>query len=338
MAQGHKRALVIVKNSEIFYVEEKTSALVKLINQPYLEDLETIDTEILNKSLSLWKEKNKGIRLRVLVIFSDEVLFEKTFKNDDPEIEEKIVQYQDKVPFDRPISRHYDRKTETDFVVISRTLLESIIESFESQGFEVINTVPEKLVKSVIKFDDFDIETSKKILNKFESFKNPQLALNNKSIFRIKKQYQAEAKSKSTLIILAGVLTALIATFLLILFMQSYFNNKIINETQNINGQINLSIPVDQNETIKQNLNIEISFSQDASKSATLLKNNLESENYKNIILKISNIFSPNPTMIFPKGLPEELQNDILIKVQEVTESLLIKHDEKVENFVKISL
>lgn len=223
MAKNFKRALVFVKNSEISYVEEKTSLVIKLINQPYLEDLETIDTDVLTKSINLWKEKNKGFQLQIMIIFSSDVFFEKTFKNDDPDIEQKIDQYLDKVPFDRLISRHYERKDETDFVVISEDFYEEVVDCFEKQGFEVINTLPEQTVKSFIKYDNFDIDTAKNIFLKFNNLKNPKLSLNYKSMMKIKKQYQRPAENRSILILLISMLAVLAVTFLFILFMQSFF-------------------------------------------------------------------------------------------------------------------
>ena len=338
MPQNHKRALVIVKNSEIFYVEEKATKIVKLINQPYLEDLETIDSDVLTKSLSLWKEKNKGIKLHILIIFSDEVLFEKTFKNDDQEIEEKVNHYLDKVPFDRLISRHYERKNETDFVVINRDFYEEIVDCFENNGFEVVNTLPEQLIKSVIKFEDFNAEAAKKILQKFDAFKNPKLSLNNKSMTKIKKKYQAEAKSKATLIILAGVFSVLVVMFLFILFMQSYFNNRTVSNTEIFQKQIVLPTVPDQKDLLKEKLNIEISYTRDASESAGLLKKNLETDKFKNISLKLSYQYINNPEIIFPNNLSEDIQNEIIGRIEGISQSLLIKHDEKTENIISISL
>lgn len=225
-----KAILYLDRNHLDFYIHGATSIESYNFQSNIILDLDVINEDELNKTLSQFISQNKLTPAYFLTVFSHNVLFEKEISNlQGQQLEDSVLKFIENVPFENVIAKTIKLTNGYRVTATNKDFFETVKGAFEQNGFVSDGAIADyNLGPELSQLSQLDINTANLILQKFDSLKtqslvsaNPQKRVEGESETVTDKPIQ---QPKSMLPFLLPVLGILI--FILIILFVTQFIKK----------------------------------------------------------------------------------------------------------------
>lgn len=310
------------------YIKKKSLEFIVGNNRKSLEfpDDVTSNADIINpekyeKLVEEFITTNNLKKQKVLLVLADEIIFDKTFPNEDLKIlDDKINDFLDMVPIDPGKIAQKNIKSDKGiyFFAVNKDLFEKLVEVMERSGVEVLAAVP---LTAFSEEKDLSVEIIKKI------FDNKNL-INESNLLSENPDLDSNSSVKKFLFFAVFLISAVSVG--IYLFTNNYFKFSLPFFTQNLNQvQENIQANPTPTESAKEEIASSSGFL-DADQLKALVLNGTgiagQAAKVKNVLeeLGLSNIETGNvegpsvkeTTVAFSKNVSEDLQTQIISSLE----------------------
>lgn len=176
--KASKKGLIFIHRDRFEYFDEIINRTLQQLYLPNaIKDLEVLQIEELNKQISAFIIANKLSPVFLLMIVSDDIIFEKNIVEPDPAKRQlEINNFVENIPFENPISRLYQFANGFKIVVMNKDMFQAIKSGFGLHGFVIVGLIPSfSLGTNFSGAQSLSLESAKYVLSKFDTLKQHSL-------------------------------------------------------------------------------------------------------------------------------------------------------------------
>lgn len=141
--------------------------------QELVSALDVINLEELKKQIKAFAQGGKFTKADLMIVLSPDILFEKDFPIQDPNIQNvEIQKFLDIVPFESISTKTLTGDQGVRIIAVNKNLIDAIRISFEELGFLIEGIIPYEYVRGTEGMTSLDNEISRNIIKDFDSLKN----------------------------------------------------------------------------------------------------------------------------------------------------------------------
>lgn len=324
------KGIIFVNRSHLLFYQERSTNVLTLPLKSSIEDLGNIDKLSLVSYLQTWIETNKIHPSQIIVIASQDVLFEKEFEEENEDTETKINQFLDKIPVDELISRGFKGDKKITIVATAKEFYDSIIEILENNGFEVKNFIPEFLLTPIFKTTELNQTTGPLYIKKFNHLKSNSLSLNPKGVnysryHFVRKESNVTQKYLPILLLFFVILSGVL--FVILIFQKNLQNQAPKSLTYTKSPKIaQKNTPIASSEaSMVSPLKIRLTYYKTATSEAKIMQEKLEKGMFKKITPDPTLIKSIFPSVTFSKKVAVDIRDPLLKIIKTVKPEITIK-------------
>lgn len=169
--------LYLDRNYFDYYDQHIPNTIRYLFNASIIQDLEVVDTNQLNTEIKTFVETNKLLSASLLIILSQNVLFEKDLIDIPPE---KMLQeeqnFLNTIPFENLNYQKYKMEKGEKLIATNKDLYDRIKSAFELIGFSVETVKPISMLGIAIQLPNgMDVASAQHIMSKVSSMRKDNL-------------------------------------------------------------------------------------------------------------------------------------------------------------------
>lgn len=172
----HKGVIFLKRNSFLIYEEGRQALLSLDLPETIIKNLELVNKDQLEIYLKDFIEKNKLTSSNLIIIATDEVLFEKKLPDlKVAELQTEVQKFLDNVPVDTPVSKVYKEDGGYKVTVLNSDFATYLKASFINLGYSVEAFIPYfAAVKGLNQTNLSTIDIARSIIRRYESIKPEQ--------------------------------------------------------------------------------------------------------------------------------------------------------------------
>lgn len=223
MAKSKSKGIILIDRAKLdLYIEGMTNPISFQFLPNTVKDLEIINKEEFSKHLSRFIKERKLTPSFLIVIFSNNLLFQKTINQQSShDIQKDIEEFLSEVPFERVGSKVYNLPNGgISVIAINKDFFEIIKGTFEELEFGVDGGIPLSLLNVTLpNKNQLDVISAQSTLSKIEEFKQFAIDLEKTEIRSesATSQIKKIKKPRPFLIILLSIFLVLVGILLVLL-------------------------------------------------------------------------------------------------------------------------
>ncbi|MBI2621283.1 MAG: hypothetical protein HYW63_01385 [Candidatus Levybacteria bacterium] len=202
------------RNRAYFYEESLASPLSLELSADIISDLELVSKKSLETAIQAFVSANKLAPKNIVILLSTTVTFDTEFADNTLEIDKKIEEFLELVPFENNVSKQTKFPGKIKIVAANKELGEAIKETFVGLGFVVGGIYPLSFCLEVIPQLQTNLDLGL-VINKIQEIRHFNLLSDVQSLVVSPKK---EKKDNRRLYILAGVFAILMVILLFVIY------------------------------------------------------------------------------------------------------------------------
>lgn len=347
-SKNHPIILFVDRNG--FSIFQETLANILRLNFPpeAVANLDVINKDGLITLIDSFIEKNKVLSSNLIVILSDEIIYEKDIERQglaghESEMESikrqdiEIQNFLENVPFEEVLAKAIKVENTTRLVAVNKDLVSSIVDPFRKKGSIVLAIVPSFLYgKSVSFAGGLNKLNALEVLRKSEIAKTGNLQTDHKQVNASQdlgqKEGQIEKPQKTRQYILIGVFLILLIVLGIVL---------AFSLTSNTNsGKTTIPGPSAVKNLTPVILNIEsikVTIVNTARPEITNdLKSGLSGIGFKDITETSASTAQEKSSIWFSKNIPADIRQKTVLEIKKILQDLITLEDQDSDSNIKI--
>jgi hypothetical protein len=152
VVKRHSAVVYVDNNKILFYVKDTKNNLQLDLPADVISDLEVVGRDNFDELIDTFFQTDslKNIEFDVILVFSQEVTFEKDFADDATKVKyEEIQKFLDMVPFEDVLSNTYKINKKTKVVAVNKVLYDVLHVAFERNKAFIFLVVPMSVLAEI---------------------------------------------------------------------------------------------------------------------------------------------------------------------------------------------